>query len=102
MYVVQNAIGWKYISQEELLFFMGLASAVFLVMAYLMDVLMSRLSFGIIMNTMLLVLGAGLGLLGMIWFEMPPTRKDFLPTLFACGVSAVTLLVIMAAFKRAT
>jgi uncharacterized membrane protein YeaQ/YmgE (transglycosylase-associated protein family) len=95
-----NAIGWKYLSFNDLVFISAMSGAVFMIMAWLADLLMEQRSFGVVLNTILLAIGAVLGLAGLAWLEIPPTRKDFLPALFACGVSAVVFLVALAAMKR--
>jgi uncharacterized membrane protein YeaQ/YmgE (transglycosylase-associated protein family) len=101
MYQFLHAIGWRYMSTGDILFIAAMAGSVFLIMAWLTDILMERLSFGVIMNTLLMAFGAALGLMALVWLDMAPTRRDYLPAIFACGLSAILTLMLLAAFKRA-
>ena len=96
-----HTIGWRFLSSGDLFFIALMGGSVFMIMAWLADVLMQQLSFGVIGNMILLICGAILGLAIMVWIGMPPTRRDFLPALFACGISAILMLVVFAAVKRA-
>jgi hypothetical protein len=101
MDLVLHAIGWKHFTTGELALMFGLAFGVFLVMAFLMDILMEHRSFGIIGNTTILMLGAIGGLVALAYFGYPPTRREYLPALFACGISSIVMLIGMAMTKRA-
>ncbi|MCO4052558.1 MAG: hypothetical protein HEQ16_00510 [Bosea sp.] len=98
---LQHALGWRLLSTGDIVFILGMAGAVFLILAWLADILMGRLSFGLIVNTLLMMVGAFLGLAVMVWLGFPPTRRDFLPTVFVCGTSGVLMLMLFAAFRRA-
>ena len=96
-----HAVGWRFLSSGELFFIALIGGSVFMIMAWLADVLMEKLSFGVIGNMILLICGAILGLAIMVWIGMPPTRRDFLPALIASGIGATLVLVVFAAMKRA-
>ncbi len=100
MSLLLNSIGWKYMTTGDLIFMFCMAGGVFLVMAYLTDVLLERLSFGIIMNTILLMAGAIFGLVVLSWLGYAPTRRNFIPAIFACGMSSVLFIIVLAAMKR--
>jgi uncharacterized membrane protein YeaQ/YmgE (transglycosylase-associated protein family) len=101
IYQLQHALGWRYLSTGDIVFILAMAGAIFLILAWLTDILMERLSFGIIVNTLVMMAGAFLGLAVMVWLGFPPTRRDFLPAVFVCGTSGVLMLMLLAAFKRA-
>ncbi len=97
---IVHLLGLRFISRDELWFLIGVSFGVFLIMAYMIDLIMERLSFGIILNTILMFIGASLGLLLLNWLGMPPNRRDFTNALLVCGLSSVLLPLFLAAFKR--
>jgi hypothetical protein len=97
---IVHLLGLRFVSRDELWFIIGVSFGVFLIMAYMIDLIMERLSFGIILNTILMFLGASLGLLCLNWLGMPPSRRDFTNALLVCGLSSVLLPLFLAAFKR--
>lgn len=100
MYDVINASGIKYMTTGEILIILGMSSGIFLIMAWLADLLMQRLSFGVILNTVLLMIGAALGFAILVWLGMPPTRRDYLTAVFVCGTTGFVLLMALASMKR--
>ncbi len=101
MRYVLHLVGLQHAGSDTLIFIAALAFGVFLIVSWMTDMLMERLSFGIILNMILLMIGAVLGLIALGYFGMSPTRKDYLFAVFACLVSAVVVLLIPASLKRA-
>ena len=101
MYDVVTASGIKYMTTSEILIILGMSSGIFMIMAYFADVLMEKLSFGIILNTVLLMVGAMLGFAILVWLGMPPTRRDYLTAVFVCGLTGFILLMALASVRRA-
>lgn len=101
MSTLMKTLGLQSQGTDTVLFVLGMACFLFMIVAWLTDELMERLSFGIIINTILLLSGAVLGLLALSWFGMSPTRQNYLFALFFCFVTAIVALLIPAAFKRA-
>jgi uncharacterized membrane protein YeaQ/YmgE (transglycosylase-associated protein family) len=100
-YDLLTASGIKYMTTGEILTILGMSSGIFMIMAWLADLLMERLSFGVILNTILLMVGAVLGFAIMVWLGMPPTRRDYLTAVFICGLSGFIFLMALASMKRA-
>ena len=101
MYDVINAIGWRHMSAGDIFVISGMAFGVFLIMAWLADLLLAKLSFGILANTGLLMAGAMLGFALMVWAGYPPTRRFYLIPIFVCGTTAFSLLIVFASLRRA-
>jgi uncharacterized membrane protein YeaQ/YmgE (transglycosylase-associated protein family) len=95
-----NAIGWRNLDSTDLLVLGSVAGGLFVITAWIADVLMERLSLGIVLNVAVMVVGATLGLFGLVMAGFTPTRADLLPVLFASGLGAMTALVAVASFKR--
>jgi uncharacterized membrane protein YeaQ/YmgE (transglycosylase-associated protein family) len=100
-YDLVTASGIKYMTTGEILTILGMSSGIFMIMAWLADLLMERLSFGVIINSILLMLGAIVGFAIMVWVGYPPTRRDYLSAVFICGLSGFILLMALASMKRA-
>lgn len=101
MYELIHASGIKHMSTGDIVIIIGMSSGIFMIMAWLADVLMDHLSFGVILNTILLMFGAMLGFALLVWLGMPPTRRNYLPAVFVCGMSGFVLLMALASIKRA-
>ena len=101
MSAVLNAINYKQMSGLDIFFIVVLGGGIFMIMAFLADMLMQRLSFGIVGNALLMLIGAVLGLAALVHLGMPPTRRDWMVALLVCGVSSVSVLITLAALKRA-
>lgn len=101
MYDLIAASGLKHMRTSDILIILGMASGIFMIMAWLADLLMERLSFGVILNTILLMVGAVLGFAILVWLGMPPTRRDYLTAVFVCGMSGFVFLMALASLKRA-
>ncbi len=95
-----NAIGWRSLDATDLFLVGSVAGALFVIMAWIADVLMERLSLGVLMNVVVMALGAFIGLFVLVMAGFPPTRNDLLPALFSCGLGAIVALVGAASLKR--
>jgi uncharacterized membrane protein YeaQ/YmgE (transglycosylase-associated protein family) len=101
MNLIMTAVGWREMTTGGMVMIAFTGGGVLLIFAYMMDVLMERFSFGIIMNALLLLVGAVLGLVILQYAGWPPTRREFVHALFLCCITAVAVLVAAASFKRA-
>ncbi len=101
MQLIMNAIGWREFSGGSLMMIAFTGGGTLMIFAYLMDVLMERFSFGIIMNGVLMLAGVVAGLVILHLYGWPPRRQEFMHALFFCSITAVTLLVAAASLKRA-
>lgn len=101
MHAFLHAIGWKALTTGDLFLIGCIGGAIFLILAWFADVLLERISFGVILNTLILIAGAVLGLFLLVQIDMAPTQKHYMHAVFACGVSAVLLLVALASMRRA-
>lgn len=95
------ASGIKYMSTGDIVIILGMSSGIFMIMAWLADLLMARLSFGVMLNTILLMIGAVIGFAVLVFLGMPPTRRDYLTAVFVCGTSGFVFLMLLASMKRA-
>lgn len=100
MHAFLHAINWKGMTNGELFVICSLFGGIFLIMAWLADVLMERISFGVIWNTIILVAGAVAGLFLLVQTGFAPTQKAYMHAVFACLSTAMAFLVLVASFRR--
>lgn len=100
MNAVLHAINWKALTDGELFLIACIAGSIFLVAAWFTDVLLEKLSFGVIGNTIILFIGAIIGLFILVHAGYPPTQRQFMHAIFACAFSAMVFLTLVAAMRR--
>jgi hypothetical protein len=98
---VIHAINGRHMSYLDMSLIAVLGGSIALVMAWFTDTLMERISLGVLLNAILMIAGAALGLCILVWAGFPPTRNNVLPAVFVCGLSGVLMLMFVASFKRA-
>ena len=97
---VLHAIDWRYLSFTDLALITVIGGSVSLIMAWLTDIMMERLSLGVVLNALVIILGAVIGLSMLVWAGFPPTRQNVMLALFACWLSGILFLMLIVSFKR--
>jgi hypothetical protein len=101
MHTLMTAIGWRDLNGSSMLMIAFAGGGTLLIFSYMMDVLLERFSFGILMNFSLMLAGIVLGLVMLQWFGWPPNRREFLHALLFCTFTGVLMLVAACSMKRA-
>jgi uncharacterized membrane protein YeaQ/YmgE (transglycosylase-associated protein family) len=96
-----GAIGWRNLSEWDLVMIAMLGGAIAMIMAFLADVLLKGRSYGLIGNGVIMVIGAVAGLFLLSVIDYAPTRRVYMHAVFGCLMSAIAMLVAAAALKRA-
>ncbi len=95
-----HAINWKGLNNGDLFMILSIGGAIFLIMAWFADALLERISFGVILNTIILAVGSAIGLFALVQLDMAPTQKNYMHAILACFASSAMLLVILSLFRR--